>query len=525
MRWLPLVVLWVAVSACRTRCETGFLERNGACVAFGVDAGQPREDASMGPPDSGPRLDATVSDAGFRDALVHLDAQVRPDLGFSDDAATESVTAGEPNKLLLRASAVLPMTSEAVITAGEVYVEDRFIRCVGARGSCAAEGATVIELNGILIPGLVDAHNHVAYNWLPEWESGRLWSDSQQWRGSSAYDQYIDPYSANSGTLERFCAMAQWGEIKALVHGTTTIFGLPQPRTCFRWLIRNAELSSAYNGWDADVVRSNTLGIDTVSAEAAATLIGDMEAGLVGAYMIHLSEGISERSLMEFTTLTELGLLREETVIIHGTAMGAKEFQMAANVGAKLVWSPSSNLALYGQTTDVGTAIAAGISVSVAPDWTPSGTDVPLAELRVARTVADTLWPNLLDDADLLAMATLVPAAQMAVDNDVGSLEPGKYADMVLLDLPAASPFEAVLEARPQDFKLIVLDGKVVYGAPEWLALLPKPASCHQVDACGAPKTLCFDEPPTGPISPEGLATAIQGFYPPGPLALFACDQ
>ena len=55
-----------------------------------------------------------------------------------------------------------------------------------------------------------------------------------------------------------------------------------------------------------------------------------------------------------------------------------------ASVNSELVWSPLSNLLLYGDTTDVVAADQAGVEISISPDWGPSGSKNNLHELKVA---------------------------------------------------------------------------------------------------------------------------------------------
>lgn len=506
-------------TACHKRCESGFISQGGVCVSYmGVDAGM-----TVTPPRDG-GVEEPVRDGGFdptRDAGPPRDAGPRRDAGGG-------VVDGGPvtfGRILIRAGAVLPMTSDEIIEPGEVLVVDDTIECVGGRGICDATNATIVETSGVLVPGLVDAHNHVAYDWLPEWEPGRLWDDHSQWQANSAYRDFVQAYSMNSGILEHLCAMVQWGELRALVNGVTTIFGTPQPRVCYRWLIRNAELSSGYTGWDADRMRSNTLGIDTVDQGEADALVMDMQMGEVTAYMIHLAEGLSTRARDEYVDLVALGLLRPETVIIHGTALTAADFIDVGNAGAKVVWSPSSNFELYGDTTDISAAVMAGVSVSIAPDWTPSGADDVLHELRYAKTVAETRWPGLFTDADYLAMSTVVPANQMAVDTWVGTIEIGKYADLVVLDVDPTTPYASVLEARPGDIRLVLLNGVPSYGDPAILgAMIETPGDCYDLDACGTAKQACWAQPPdNNAVSPDSIASVIGGFYPPGPQDLFDC--
>jgi hypothetical protein len=318
--------------------------------------------------------------------------------------------------------------------------------------------------------------------------------------------------------------MVQWGELRALTSGTTSIYGAVTNHTCYRWLVRNVELSMSYNGFSGGDVRSNVLGIDQVNMTEAMDLVADMQSGVVSAYMIHVAEGVSPRAFAEFTELEMLGLLQRETVIIHGTALGAPEFARMAAAGTKLVWSPSSNLALYGRTTDVAAADAAGVMISIAPDWTPSGADEPLAELRVARTWLDANHPELFDDRELVERVTAVPAQVMAIDRHVGTLAVGKLADILVLSVQPGNPYSSVVQARPHDIRLVMIGGIPSYGDPSIVGVMREsPASCHMLAVCGTYKRACWNDTPDGPVSPEGIAAVIGSFYPMGPSELFAC--
>ena len=70
----------------------------------------------------------------------------------------------------------------------------------------------------------------------------------------------------------------------------------------------------------------------------------------------------------KFDALWNKGLIMDETIVIHGTAMDSSQFSQMASVNSELVWSPLSNLLLYGDTTDVVAAHQAGVSISISPD-------------------------------------------------------------------------------------------------------------------------------------------------------------
>jgi 5-methylthioadenosine/S-adenosylhomocysteine deaminase len=519
MRALLLVLALVPWAAgCHQRCEEGFISQGG-CVNFDLDAGEepeadagPPEDVGPGPSDTGP-FDNGTQDGGRDGGAV--------DLGFTDGGPLPS------GGYLLRGQAVLPMDGQGPYTPGEVWIDGARVGCVGPVGACTAMAGTVpvIETEGVVLPGLVDAHNHVAYNWLPEWIPGRLYADSGQWRAAAQYEAFVQAYTDNKGVAESFCAMVQWGEIRALVNGVTTIFGTPQPRTCYRWLVRNAELTSGYNGFASDRVRSNTLGIDQVSPTEAADLIADMESGDVAAYMVHLAEGLSTRAHDEYVELTNLMLLRPQTVIIHGTALTATDFAMVGQAGSKLIWSPSSNMALYGDTTNVQAAKQAGVSISLAPDWTPSGEDDSLGEVRFAKALVEGRWPGLFSDQEYVEMVTSEPAAAMGLAGDVGRLAVGQFADVLVLDAPGGDPYATVVGSGANNIRLVILNGVPSYGDSALMAQVPgRPAACFAFDACGAARQACWGDTPAGAVSPESVASVIQSFYPSGPSALFDCN-
>src|SRR5205823_398295 len=117
------------------------------------------------------------------------------------------------------------------------------------------------------------------------------------------------------------------------------------------------------------------------------------------AYLIHCGEGTDAKALAEYATLGSVTttpgcLLAPPTAITHGTAFGAGEFASMAQHGMKLTWSPASNVSLYGQTADIPTALTAGVTVALAPDWSMGGSPNLLDEMRFADTWDNTHWSN-----------------------------------------------------------------------------------------------------------------------------------
>ena len=117
--------------------------------------------------------------------------------------------------------------------------------------------------------------------------------------------------------------------------------------------------------------------------------------------------------------------------------------EMAAH-DVSLIWSPRSNLELYGSTADVAAAKAAHVKIALAPDWSPTGSDGLLAELNYAAAWNETQKPHLFTDRELVAMATSTPADLVGASDRLGALEPGHDADVLVIkpegEMPSMTP-------------------------------------------------------------------------------------
>jgi 5-methylthioadenosine/S-adenosylhomocysteine deaminase len=201
-----------------------------------------------------------------------------------------------------------------------------------------------------------------------------------------------------------------------------------------------------------------------------ASILDGIEAGTVKAFYIHLAEGRSDnpRSQEEFDKLVELKALTERTVVIHGTALTKDQLGDLKDAGAKLVWSPQSNLRLYSETTRAADALDLGVTIGLGADWLPSGSTSLLAELKVARReLADQgAEPGA---KKLVDMVTRDAARVAGLEDKLGTLEEGRPADLVVLERRREDPWENVVEADPSWVELVMIDGDLAYGREDWL--------------------------------------------------------
>ncbi len=369
----------------------------------------------------------------------------------------------------------VPRTRSGTFT-GTVWIDDQgtvaAVTSSRQRRPAAFAGATVVDVGtSLVLPGLVDLHNHLAYNTLPLWaEPGRtapfphhnFWPSAPTYAASTTWPAYALITACPAELLA-------YVETKALVGGTTTIQGSPpmnRPRD--GWLVRNVE-DETFGTGNANLVYASTL---TVKTPTLADRAARMRQG--STFVYHCAEGQrGSLAAREFTAAEQAGCLQERFVAVHANAVDPGRFDARARQPGAVAWSPFSNYWLYGQTTDVPAVRAAGVTVCLGSDWAPSGTKHVLGEAKVARLVSDRLgWG--VTDADLVAMMTSGPGDVLARSwrRQVGRLQPGAIADvLVLAAARGGDPYSAVVAAREPDVKLVVVAGRARYGTPALMGL------------------------------------------------------
>jgi hypothetical protein len=255
-------------------------------------------------------------------------------------------------------------------------------------------------------------------------------------------------------------------EAKALAGGTTTGQGMKTQVKggygAFRGAMRNVESTE-----DPRLPESATL-VPTLGrrAEDFAAFRAALEKRrqLGGDYFYHLAEGTQELALRTYTDLRDNGLLQPPLVGIHGLGLGPADLRALGNAGAKLVWSPFSNLLLYGQTVSVPALLASGARFAIGSDWSPSGSKNLLEELKVARHVVREQGAGL--GAERLVRAvTSDAAAILGWSASLGRLREGALADLLVIGGMDGDPYERLIDATERDVRLVAVHGVPRYGA------------------------------------------------------------
>lgn len=383
----------------------------------------------------------------------------------------------------------------AVAIAGDQIVE------TGTASELLAkypQADSLVEENGLIMPGLINTHTHAAMACF------RGLADDlplMQW-----LQEYIFPVEAKltseivyTSTLLSLCEM-----IKS---GTTSFCDM----YLFAADVARATQQSGMRAWIGEVLydfpspnygelengfkytedlykqyQSDKLITITVDPHAVYTCspdllkrLGDMAKEKNALYVIHLSETQDEINTCNerygcspVMHLENLGLLNERVVADHCVMVTDDEIKLMADRGVKVSHCVESNMKLASGTAPVVKMIEAGIQVGIGTDGSASNNDVDMfGEMNTVAKVhkVSSMNPTAMDALTTLNAATADGAAVLGADKITGSLEAGKKADMIVLDLnqPHLTPIynpvsHLVYAARGSDVKHSVINGQIV---------------------------------------------------------------
>jgi cytosine/adenosine deaminase-related metal-dependent hydrolase len=378
-----------------------------------------------------------------------------------------------PTAYALEGRVVTMNEHAAVVNAGRVYVDGNTIIDVREAAAPAPDGfedAPVLRTGGTVYPGLIELHNHLAYDVLPLWPVPRRYTNRGQWGGSSLeYRRSISGPMKVLGRVRGYIeAVARYTEMKCLVGGVTTsqgvaLFSNSGSRRYYRGLVRNVE-----QGGDPDLPAAEPRVAD-IEAQSAAAFRARLEES--SCLLLHLSEGVDDTARAHFRALrvdTDTWAITDALAGIHCAGLRGRDFATMRSRGGTMVWSPFSNLLLYGDTADIARAVDEDLRIALGSDWSPSGSKSLLGEMKVAWLVAQDRNVDV-SARDIVAMATTNPARILKWDRVLGSLEAGKRADMIVVHGRDGDPYEHLLRARETGIVLVAVDGKPRYGQPRLL--------------------------------------------------------
>jgi cytosine/adenosine deaminase-related metal-dependent hydrolase len=421
-----------------------------------------------------------------------------------------------PPVLAIRGATVVTMDPQRTIVVADVVVDsDGRIAAIGPPGDKSGLSAQrSIDASGmVVVPGLVQAHLHLCqtlFRGMAEDKPLLAWLREGIWPLEAAHDPDSMRASARLGIAELLLGGTTSILDMGTVHHTDTLFetaretgirytggkalmdtgegvpaGLLEPTAVA--LRDNDRLADKWHECEAGRLRYAysprfvlTATFDLLRSVGARARANDI---LVHT---HASEQREETDLVRqrfgasnIQLLANLGLAETSACFAHCVWPEPQEFDVLAGGGASVVHCPSCNMKLGSGAAPIATYLERGVNVALGADGAASNNRLDgWEELRLAGLLAKFRdGPAAVPAADLFELATNGGARALDVDADVGSLEIGKQADLVVLDLRrahAAGPEDVytqlVYSARAPDVRWVTIGGKIVVAEGQLIA-------------------------------------------------------
>ncbi len=419
------------------------------------------------------------------------------------------------------------LTPTAVYRGGQVVLDAAGkIAQVGCASACASGSAcaaiaktatTVTCPSGVISPALINTHDHLGYSQnQPFVDTGERYEQRQDWReGDSGHTKLVAPGRASTDQVS-------WGELRFVLGGATSTVssgGVPG-------LLRNLD-STALEQDVTETIVSATFPLGDTDGTQLATgcgypnVVAEASLDADDAYLPHVAEGIDAFAENEFNCLGAgdpgHDVLVAKSAFVQAVGLTARDYAAMARAGTSLVWSPRSNLSLYGNTATVTAAARLGVRIALGSDWIPSGSMNLLRELACAASFDQSYLDGAFTDRDLWMMVTANAAGVAGIGTVLGTLAPGMLGDVAIFDGSARDAFDAVVSAEPKDVELVLRSGKVLYGDASIVGAIPDATGCDALAVCGNTKAVCLSTEIGENLA--ALETAVgNGAYP-----LFAC--
>ena len=325
------------------------------------------------------------------------------------------------------------------------------------------------------------------------WVVPRLFTNRGQWIDLPDKRRLISGpmqlLGAMSGTIE---AVVRYTEAKCLVSGVTTSQGITLVNQSgiahqYRGVVRNVEQT------DDDELPEAVTRVADVSE--AASFLTQLQRGKTT--LLHLSEGLDDTARRHFLDLridARKWAITKALGGIHCAGLRGRDFATLRSRGGSMVWSPFSNLLLYGGTAPIDQAIAERTVIALGSDWSPTGSKNLLGELKVARIVVDVLHPGLaVSDRDLVDMVTRHPASILRWNNKLGSLQDDARADLLVVAGTKGDDYSRLVGANESSVSLVVVNGIPRYGKPSLLEKVVKRTETIKVGGADRALNLATD--------------------------------
>lgn len=420
----------------------------------------------------------------------------------------------EERFLILKNARIVTMNPDNEILDGDLLIEGDRIRAVGRFDSSIPN---VHDLEGrVVCPGFIQTHVHLCQTLfrgmaddleLLDWLRKKIWPFEAAHSDESLYlsamlggmeliasgTTTILSFETVRYTESVFTAVKKLG-IRAIVSKCLMDEGdsVPPP---LREKTRQAlnECLKLYLAWDGSENGRIHFAMAPRFALACSDALFHDLAALATEKRIrvhsHSSENLKEvQAVLKKTGKKNVVYFRDLQIpgdllyLAHCIWIDDEEMEILRETGMRVLHCPSSNLKLGSGIAMVPEMLEKGISVSLGADGAPNNNNLDIfTEMRTAALLQKyRRGPTVLKAADVLRMATIEGARALGMEAEIGSIEPGKKADLVILDreplhtLPSPDLISALVYAyRASDVSSVMVDGKMIYKARQFASADP----------------------------------------------------
>ncbi len=387
------------------------------------------------------------------------------------------------------------------LASGFVAVQDGIIQVVGqaCQPSELPAARELLDAGGhLLLPGLVNTHCHAPMVWfrgladdlpLKEWLTQKIFPVEAGWLNEDkiyagtllaaaelirgGVTTVADGYFYES-EVRRALAVAGLRAVAAQGVLDFPFPGVPDPRDNLANAARFLESGVDFSGLITSSVFCHTpytCGPETLKGAKALT----RKAGV--PFFTHLAETRREVEELRAQTglgpvahLDSLGILDELTVVVHAVWLQPEDLEILARRGVSVSHCPESNLKLAGGVAPVAALLARGVTVGLGTDGAASNNNLDLWGEMSLTARLHKVWqgdPTVLPAQQVVALATREGARVLGLGERVGTLTPGKQADLIVVDVnqahltPLYDPYShLVYAARYADVRHVMVAGR-----------------------------------------------------------------
>lgn len=408
------------------------------------------------------------------------------------------------NSILIKNGTIVTMDPENSIVRGDLLIRDGRINAVGEQKTTSAD--EVIDAGGcVLLPGFIQTHIHLCqtlFRGAADDLSLIDWLKKRIWPMEAAHTRESIRASAQLGIAELIKGGTTCALTMETVSHTEEVFRVVE-ETGFRATVgkcmmdKGEDTPPALSERTQDSINESLALIDQWHGKAEGRirvcfaprfaisctreLLAEVaklarERGVM--IHTHASENMAECEMVEVETglrnivyLDSLGVSGRHVLLAHCVHVSDREFDTLQKTQTNVAHCPSSNLKLGSGIAPVTAMLERGIPVSLGADGAPCNNRLDMfTEMRTAALLQKVLHgPEVLTAGRALRMATIDGARALGLADEIGSIEVGKRADLIVVDLsrlhssPEADVVSSVVySAQSTDVRTTIIDGRVV---------------------------------------------------------------